>query len=329
MVTVNGSSVNDDVVITWYSDADLTDEIGSGPDFTVDAPDAGVTYTVFGRAVDPNTECEQTVPVTVRVSEITTTLPLPSVDLCAGDTPPIFGAGGPRTGFTYVYEPADNIDLSDPANPIFTGEVDETVTVTITDDATGCETTSTIDFNVTDIRNLVGTADPDTITLTGSTVLNVAGCDDCTYEWFPPNGDIDPDNGPTVTATPDEPGDLVYEVDVMSNGCMETVTITVRVEDPICDPDNVFVPNAFSPNGDGNNDVARVRSRFTELLTEFEWIIYNRWGQPVYESTDIDESWDGTTDGDDLEPDVYGYWLRVVCPEGEELIQQGNITILR
>jgi len=73
----------------------------------------------------------------------------------------------------------------------------------------------------------------------------------------------------------------------------------------------------------------RVRSNFADQLTEFRFIIYDRWGQEVYASDDIFDSWDGTTEGDDLEPDVYGYWLRVRCPAGQELIQQGNITILR
>ena len=73
----------------------------------------------------------------------------------------------------------------------------------------------------------------------------------------------------------------------------------------------------------------RVRTNFSDQITEFRWIIYNRWGQEVYNSTDINGSWDGTQEGDDLEPDVYGYWIRLVCPTGEPFIKQGNITILR
>lgn len=329
VLTISSETVNDNAVITWYDDADLTNEIGQGASFDFNAAELGQTYTIFGRALDPTSGCEQVVPVTVTVSELSVGLPLTDVDLCAGDAASIFGDGGPRDGFTYTYSPANNVDLGDPNNPVFVGETDESVEVTIVDDATGCSTTRTVNFNVTDIRNLIGTASPDTIILTGSSELSVEGCGDCGYEWFPPNGSLDPAGASMVTVTPDEAGDLTYEVDVTSNGCMETVRIQLRVEDPICEPENVFIPNAFTPNGDNVNDQARVRSRFADLLTEFEWIIYNRWGQPVYTSTDINESWDGTAEGDDLEPDVYGWWLRVVCPEGEELIQQGNITILR
>jgi gliding motility-associated-like protein len=60
-----------------------------------------------------------------------------------------------------------------------------------------------------------------------------------------------------------------------------------------------------------------------------ELMIYNRWGEEVFRTTDIFAEWDGTFRNEALPPDVYGYWLRVVCPEGNDLIQKGNITLLR
>ena len=176
---------------------------------------------------------------------------------------------------------------------------------------------------------LQGFANPTEIFVGDQSELTVTGCNGCEYEWFPQDGTVNPTTGATVIATPTEPGDYVYEVDVTQNGCLETVLIELRVEDPICDTDRIFVPNAFTPNGDNMNDVLRVRSNFAELLTEFRFIIYNRWGQEVFSSDDINNAWDGTAEGDDLEPDVYGYWLRVRCPSGEELIQRGNVTIQR
>jgi len=190
---------------------------------------------------------------------------------------------------------------------------------------------SEVVVGVTDLTGLSGMADPEEIFLGQSSELTVLGeCDGCTYEWMPPNGTVSPDNGSTVTATPDQAGELVYEVLVTQNGCTQIVEIVLRVEDPLCDADHIYVPNAFTPNGDRANDEMRVRSNFLDQLTEFQWIIYNRWGQEVYNSTDPEGFWDGTQEGDDLEPDVYGYWLRVLCPAtNEPLIQQGNITILR
>lgn len=328
-VSINGSSVNENAEIIWYSDPELTNQVGSGSTYIVDAAETGQSYTVYGQATDPSTECTQVIPVTVTVSEITAGLPLDAIASCTDETPGIFGPGGPSGNLTYTYEPTGLIDDSNPLNPVFVGNENSTVTVTATDPATGCSITQDITITVTRFDNVTGMADPSTIFLGESTTLTVEGCESCTYEWFPPNGTITPNTGATVTATPDEAGTLTYEVEVTQNGCTQVVLIEVRVEDPLCDVDHIYVPNAFTPNGDNQNDVMRVRSNFAEQITEFRFIIYNRWGQEVYSSDDIFESWDGTIEGDDLEPDVYGYWLRVICPTGQELIQQGNISILR
>ena len=329
-ITVNGTTVNPDVEITWYSDEELTMELGNGNSYVVEADDTGETYIIYGEAVDLTTGCRQSTTVRIRVSDITASLPLENIQSCAPDNPNLFGDGTYNPGLVYDYEPAGLVDLSDPNNPVFGGTESAVITTVATDPLTGCSTTTTTTINVSDITGVSGTADPEEIFLGETSTLMVIGCDDCTYEWNVPNGTIEPNGGSTVVVTPDQAGTITYEVTVISpDGCTQTVLIELRVEDPLCDLDHVYVPNAFSPNGDNSNDVMRVRSSFADQLTEFRWIIYNRWGQEVYSSDDPLGSWDGTIEGDDLEPDVYGYWLRVRCPAGQELVQQGNITILR
>lgn len=332
MVTVTGSTVNENAVITWYNDADLMDVAEEGPTVTINAAEVGQSYTVFGQAVDPTSGCEQVIPVTVTVSAISTGLPLADVTACSNTaSPSIFGENGPGAGLVYEIEPEDAVTRGDDGDITFTGQMDQDLTVTVTDPATGCTETATVAAIFTNVGDIEGMATPSTISLGDNSVLTVMGCtsDDCGYTWGVPTGTIDPDSTATVTATPDEVGSFIYEVDVTTRGCMVMLDIPLTVEDPLCENDRVFVPNAFSPNGDNVNDVMRVRSNFAEFITEFRFIIYDRWGQEVYNSEDINESWNGTQEGDDLEPDVYGYWLRTVCPTGEELIQQGNITLLR
>ncbi|MEM6378566.1 MAG: gliding motility-associated C-terminal domain-containing protein, partial [Bacteroidota bacterium] len=82
----------------------------------------------------------------------------------------------------------------------------------------------------------------------------------------------------------------------------------------------------FTPNNDGNNDVLFVRSNIIDTM---HFIIYNRWGQEVFDSRDINIGWDGTFRGRDLPPDVYGYFLEVTCIDGGTLTIQGNVTLLR
>jgi gliding motility-associated-like protein len=88
----------------------------------------------------------------------------------------------------------------------------------------------------------------------------------------------------------------------------------------------VDVPNAFTPNGDGANDVLYVRGVGVE---ELEFKVYNRWGQLVFETTDIRQGWDGTFKGKEQEMESYGYTLMVTFIDGSKIKKQGNITLLR
>ncbi|MFK7984075.1 MAG: gliding motility-associated C-terminal domain-containing protein, partial [Saprospiraceae bacterium] len=93
-----------------------------------------------------------------------------------------------------------------------------------------------------------------------------------------------------------------------------------------CDDDALFMPNAFSPNGDGINDVLYVRG--ADGFLSMNLIIYNRWGEKVFETSDADFGWDGRFKGKELGPDVYGYYLTVTCPGGV-ITKQGNVTLLK
>jgi len=126
-------------------------------------------------------------------------------------------------------------------------------------------------------------------------------------------------------ATPDST--TTYTVSIMDeNGCIYSLTVTVTILPPPCDPTIVFVPNAFSPNGDGVNDLLFVRGHF---IDEIEFVIYDRWGEKVFETFDIGIPWDGTFRGAHLNPDVYSYYLKVKCSGGKDFVKTGNISILK
>ncbi len=102
----------------------------------------------------------------------------------------------------------------------------------------------------------------------------------------------------------------------------------------------IEVPNAFSPNGDGSNDMLYVRG---EGVRDLEFRVYNRWGELVFESTDAGivcneldiclakgKGWDGTYKGEQQEMDVYVYTLQAVFVNGKSSkLKKGNITLLR
>lgn len=144
------------------------------------------------------------------------------------------------------------------------------------------------------------------------------------YEWLPHEGLDDPFVYNPV-ATPTET--TTYTLTITNDeGCFAVRQITIFVISPDCQEPNIFIPNAFTPNGDGNNDVLYVRSNIIETM---EFAVFNRWGQKVFETTDQSIGWDGTYKGKELPNDVFGYYLKAKCFNGEEFFKKGNVTIMR
>ncbi|MEM9836403.1 MAG: gliding motility-associated C-terminal domain-containing protein, partial [Bacteroidota bacterium] len=314
--------------VTWYDDEDLMNEIGSGMTIEVAMVEEG-TITIYALAIEPEFGCRDTASTTVTLEILDDGLPAVNPQGCFGEDPVVLFPNGINPDYIYTFEPDDCVDLSDPANPLYICTESGGLTITVVNPETGCEVVTEVQVDIIDLTMLTGTATPDTIVLGDPTLLEVFGCEgDCMYDWMEPNGTIDPD-GSTAVAIPDEDGTQIYIVEVTNSVCSEIVEIPVEVIDVMCVPERVYLPNAFSPNGDNINDRLRVRSEFITQIEEFELMIFNRWGQQMYRSFDPLGSWDGSFDGEQLPPDVYGYYLRVICPDGEELVQKGNITLLR
>jgi gliding motility-associated-like protein len=122
----------------------------------------------------------------------------------------------------------------------------------------------------------------------------------------------------------------VYFVQVTdNNGCKGSDTIVISSN---CSAD-LFVPNAFSPNGDGVNDVFMVRGNARNTVID-KMIIYNRWGNKVFEASnflpnDISAGWDGNFKGTYAQADVYGYYVVAKFNDGTQKILKGNVTLLK
>jgi gliding motility-associated-like protein len=93
-----------------------------------------------------------------------------------------------------------------------------------------------------------------------------------------------------------------------------------------CGEPDVFIPNAFTPNGDLNNDQLFIRGEFIESL-EFE--VYNRWGELVFETKDKTIGWDGNYKNNPAIAGVYSYHLKLICFDGQDFFKKGNITLIR
>jgi len=122
----------------------------------------------------------------------------------------------------------------------------------------------------------------------------------------------------------------VYSINFF--GCMDADTVIVYVLEPDCgNPEkDLFIPNAFSPNNDGENDVLRVSyTKGIDCIKDFYMAIYNRWGQMVYEAQTTSETWDGKYKGNVFDPSVFTYYCKISLYSGKEAIRKGNITLLK
>lgn len=95
---------------------------------------------------------------------------------------------------------------------------------------------------------------------------------------------------------------------------------------PPLECDVLFIPNAFSPNNDGENDMECVFSNCIETLS---LVIYDRWGEKVFETTDPKVCWDGRYQGKLLNTAVFVYSMKATLITGEEIIKKGNVSLIR
>ncbi|MEL6140593.1 MAG: PKD domain-containing protein, partial [Bacteroidota bacterium] len=134
------STTDIDSEITWYSDEERTNQIGTGNSIEITVNEPG-TVTIYGVFVDPATGCEEEQTVTATLTELSSGLPAESVEGCAGGAAPGLFPDGTNPAFEYSFEPMELVDLSDPNNPTWAGDGSGTVTTTVTDPSTGCTAT--------------------------------------------------------------------------------------------------------------------------------------------------------------------------------------------
>jgi gliding motility-associated-like protein len=165
-----------------------------------------------------------------------------------------------------------------------------------------------------------------TVTTINDTTIELGNSVDLTtissvtnFNWSPSTW-LDCANCQNPISTPQET--ITYTVTVADGSCIATdvVTITVLYDNV------VFVPNIFSPNGDGNNDILYVRGKGISSLS---FMVYDRWGEKVFESTRLEQGWDGNFRGKKMNPAVFVYSLDVSFNDGTNQYKKGDVTLIR
>jgi len=159
-----------------------------------------------------------------------------------------------------------------------------------------------------------------TIPLGSSVQLNVDG--GTKYLWSPDNGTLSDPNINNPVATPVE--NTIYLVyGYNENGCEDSANVDINVYYN----DSEFLPSAFTPNGDGLNDIFKIGNLRYDKLDDFS--IFNRWGQLVYKSNDADKGWDGTFNGVKQDLGVYNYLVVISRPDHSQIMLKGTVTLIR
>jgi len=192
----------------------------------------------------------------------------------------------------------------------------------------GCADTAVHPIVVVPLPTAVPVSNPITIISGGTASLNMNYTGPIvSYNWLPVQH-LDCSNCPQPQASPQFTTD--YHVDIQDRyGCRNSGTLTVKV---ICNGQNFFIPNTFSPNGDGINDVFYLRG--TGLFRVNSMMIFDRWGEVVFEKknflvNDPASGWDGNYKGKKGQPGIYIYQVEIICDNGETLKYAGNVALIQ
>jgi len=275
-------------------------------------------------------------------NNIATTL---NLDICVGDS--VFAGGSYQTTSGTYYDTltatnsCDSIIITNlnvlqyfvininsdicAGDSAFAGDSYQTTSGTYYDtliSANGCD--SIVITNLTLNSLPMAFAKPDTTIVSGGNV-QLSGAGGSGYSWSPASS-LSCTNCQNPVANPTET--TTYYLTVAdTNNCININSVTIRIiiEETVCDDNTIFIPDIFSPNGDYNNDVLYVMGDDFEII---EFVIYDRWGERVFETNDINQGWDGTYRGKILNPAVFVYYLEAIC-NNENVVKKGNITLIR
>jgi gliding motility-associated-like protein len=227
----------------------------------------------------------------------------------------------------YSWYPSTGMQNSNIANTIAVPQTSTTYRVVGKDNHNCFADTAEVFIKVWPIPTVSAGADQ-TLVVGSSLQLKTNSSNDVnSWQWFG-GGALSCSTCSTTLVSPKQT--TTYKVVVKNDGgCSASDEITVNV---ICNNGNLFVPNTFSPNGDGMNDKFYPSGTGINRIKSLR--VFNRWGEIVFEkvnfsANDASSGWDGKYKGELLAPDVYIWSCEVICENNEVLLFKGDVTLLR
>ncbi|MDX1954457.1 MAG: gliding motility-associated C-terminal domain-containing protein [Chitinophagaceae bacterium] len=248
----------------------------------------------------------------------------PDTVICKGEPVPLFASAGAR----YEWSPATGLSSSFTRQPIARPESSTLYTVTVTS-ADGCQDTAQVQIRVRNavtlkaaiegISHLCITYDSASFEDKSSGVI--------TKRWWDfGNGQTDTLAKPAMqyySTYPGEPDRIVRLAVQDTAGCVDTTYHSLEVHDNCY----IAVPSAFTPNGDGKNDLLGPTNAFK--ARDLTFTVYNRAGQKVFESRDYAQRWDGRVGGQEQNTGVFVWLLTYTDTLGKRILQRGTVLLIR
>lgn len=312
-ITVTGAAT-----YTWATNPTLSCTNCANP---IAKPDTSQYYYVIGKSTHG---CVSADSILISVKQPFNVIGKQSADtLCVGSSVKLEATGAEF----YNWSPTSGLGTTSGPSVIATPQATVTYQV-IGYDSENCFF-DTAYFPIKVFPIPVVDAGPDTTINVGKqiTIMPTISPDVSDVKWSPTTGIVS-SNYPGITIRPTQT--IQYRVDVENKGgCKSSDQKVVYV---ICNNANIFIPNTFSPNNDGVNDVFFPRGTGIFKIKDFK--IFNRWGQMVFHRTDFQANdasvgWDGTFNGKPVMPDVFMYVMEVVCENNIILYYKGDITLIK
>jgi gliding motility-associated-like protein len=277
----------------------------------------GTANSTFTLVVNTPKGCtgQDNIAIIVHPAEFAEVKPT-DTSLCPGATIPLRATGASKYLWTPGIYTTDSLSANTTGTPIVS-----TIYTLYAYDAFGCVDTDMANIYIA--PNAIINTEDNIVIFPGESVELFAGGNCSYYNWQPPtflnNNTL---KNPIVSGL--EVSTKYTVIGTTEFGCIDVDSITVTIKD-----ESVFVlPNAFTPgSGNGLNDILKIQVRGTVSLNYFR--IFNRWGELVFETNDLNKGWDGTYNGKMQPIGAYVYDISGKNNKGKTIQKTGNITLIR
>ena len=262
-------------------------------------------------------KCQSTDAITIAVAQYPKAFAGNDIAICFNGIAQLKASGGSK----YVWSPATFLSNPDISSPVSTPGTTITYSVTVTD-TLGCPKPISDDVTVTVFPPIAADAGPRDTAIVLNQPLQLHATGGQFYLWSPSAGLSNPNVADPV-AKPLNSQQYILRASNTA-GCSGTDTINITVYKIAA---GLYVPNAFTPNGDNVNEVFRVVPVGMKKLNYFR--IYNRFGQLVFSTSRQNEGWDGTYEGKPQSPDVYVWIAEGIDFQDNKIFKRGIVTLIR